>query len=715
MLKYIIAILLSFPTICNAAIWNWNETKKINPYTGQYDFSTTSPAYSATSAYSNNSDKLDGFNYTFFLSTNTALTQYWIGKATSSLDMSNYPIYDASTISIATNSALGYFQISDKYVVVSGTTSTAIQAAINSLGTSGGTVELLASTYTINSQINIFKDNVTLKGHGIGATQLVALPWASWATIGHIIHSTGTSGLTIGNLKIDGLAANTGQAKNTIYTRLVSYMTIQNVWLDYSDNNGIYVESGDYIYINNNIVTNCDVDGIYLYGYDNILGVYRGYQSIISNNIVRACANGIDVLYCRAPIIASNYIWGTTAWAVTCAQTNYGLSIKGNTVFGATGGGIFFYGTAANGFNCTGNDISCAGTGMFVQGAISAGNITNNNIIITGASGDGINVGSDSNCSNLNIIGNTIINRGTNRGSIYAQDMSNSLVAFNNCTNTTAKAGYGFRLDKGTANVIVSNLSNNHSTADILLAAFTYQNQLLGNINLDGVKITDSGRETCLQTLQDCKWGFARSSPTYTVDIAGTMWVGTSTVSGTQFEQDGTMVMTGNATAWDDLQVTLNPATAVYAPAYVDYKAGRVLQFSDEAANEDRIHFVAQVPHSYKMNSVIKPHVHWVGEDNTAGTVAWKIDYTTANVMGVFTTTTSSTTYAANSSTTDLENYTSLGDIAALNGLSSIILGTIYRNSTNALDTYNGKSAYLLQFDLHFERDTLGSRLELTK
>jgi len=288
------------------------------------------------------------------------------------------------------------------------------------------------------------------------------------------------------------------------------------------------------------------------------------------------------------------------------------------------------------------------------------GNITNNNIIITGASGDGINVGSYNNCSNLNIIGNTIINRGTNRGSIYAQDMSNSLVALNNCSNTTAKAGYGFRLDAGTGNVIVSNLSNNHTTADILLAAFTYQNQLLGNVNKDGIKITNNGRETCLQTLQDCKWGFGVSSPTVQVDVAidartpllyvstitaisnSGVWIGTSSVNGTRFEYDGTMVNAGSATTWDDLQVILNPATAVYAPTYADYKAGRVIVFSDEPTNEDKIHFVAQLPHRYKIGSNIEPHVHWVGEDNTAGTIAWKIEYTTAAPSQAFATTQSS-------------------------------------------------------------------------
>jgi hypothetical protein len=73
--------------------------------------------------------------------------------------------------------------------------------------------------------------------------------------------------------------------------------------------------------------------------------------------------------------------------------------------------------------------------------------------------------------------------------------------SFNNCSNTaTGKSEQAFLLQKGTGNAIVSNIAFNQDTADFQLNAFTYQNELLGNIAKDGVKIINNGRETCLQT-----------------------------------------------------------------------------------------------------------------------------------------------------------------------------------------------------------------------
>lgn len=196
---------------------------------------------------------------------------------------------------------------------------------------------------------------------------------------------------------------------------------------------------------------------------------------------------------------------------------------------------------------------------------------------------------------------------------------------------------------------------------------------------------------------------------TFTVEI------GTSTQGRTVFEPDGTMRMENDATVWNDVFVELNPASAVYAPTYTDYKAGRVITFSDEAANPDRIHFVTQLPHGYKPGTTIEPHVHWTGEDGTAGQVAWKLDYSTCAINGTFGVTNSTTTYVVKSTTADYHEYTDIGTIAGVTGISTVIMGTLSRDSTAAGDTYNGKSVYLLQFDLHYQSDTIGSRTELTK
>jgi hypothetical protein len=39
-----------------------------------------------------------------------------------------------------------------------------------------------------------------------------------------------------------------------------------------------------------------------------------------------------------------------------------------------------------------------------------------------------------------------------------------------------------------------------------------------------------------------------------------------------------------------------------------------------------------------------------------------------------------------------------------------MMLCRLYRNSSHANDTLTGKKAYLLEFDLHYQKDTMGSR-----
>lgn len=65
---------------------------------------------------------------------------------------------------------------------------------------------------------------------------------------------------------------------------------------------------------------------------------------------------------------------------------------------------------------------------------------------------------------------------------------------------------------------------------------------------------------------------------------------------------------------------------------------------------------------------------------------------------------------------TDVHNMTSFASIAGTGkNISSMLICRLFRNSSHADDTFTGKSAYLLEFDLHFEVDTMGSRTETAK
>jgi hypothetical protein len=170
---------------------------------------------------------------------------------------------------------------------------------------------------------------------------------------------------------------------------------------------------------------------------------------------------------------------------------------------------------------------------------------------------------------------------------------------------------------------------------------------------------------------------------------------------------------------WDDLRF---PAQAlklsgVKPPAWTAYKGSQVLAFSDQAVigNEEYIYFVVQITHDYKEGSDIVPHIHWAGEDNTAGNVYWRFTYSWANINAVFPAETPIYSVGANG-ITDNHNYATF---TALTGsgksISSMLLCSLSRYSSNALDTFNAKLAYLLEIDFHIQKEGLGSRQETVK
>jgi len=196
------------------------------------------------------------------------------------------------------------------------------------------------------------------------------------------------------------------------------------------------------------------------------------------------------------------------------------------------------------------------------------------------------------------------------------------------------------------------------------------------------------------------------------------------------FEADGTLKMTGDATVWDDLRF---PATSVKVPPA---KYPGFSQFLDDGASsqgvfllwfdattEEEVYIIAQLPHGYKEGSDVYPHVHWTpAAGGGAGEVAsWGMEYTWANIGGDFGAT--SIIYAnahtpADASLVASRHYWT--SFAALTGtnktISSMLAIRLFRDAagTGETDSYGG-DAGLLEFDVHFEMDTIGSRLVSAK
>ena len=185
-------------------------------------------------------------------------------------------------------------------------------------------------------------------------------------------------------------------------------------------------------------------------------------------------------------------------------------------------------------------------------------------------------------------------------------------------------------------------------------------------------------------------------------------------------EVDGTIEFQGNATVWEDLRVPaqntkLNPSKS--EPAF-ESLIGGLLAYKFDASNADdeSVHFIAQMPHSYKEGSDIYPHLHWSPDTTNVGNVYWSFEYTIANIDGTIGATTTDDILPATDGTAlkhQMDSFTKITGTGLT--ISHIIICRLTRKSTSeATDTFTGNACFL-EFDFHYEQDTVGSRQELIK
>ncbi len=195
-----------------------------------------------------------------------------------------------------------------------------------------------------------------------------------------------------------------------------------------------------------------------------------------------------------------------------------------------------------------------------------------------------------------------------------------------------------------------------------------------------------------------------------------------------EFEADGTLKFNGAATVWDDLRIV--PGAFQFGgsadPTISDWQPGgsgatfKVYKFQ----KNDEAFASCQMPHSYKLGSDIYFHLHWTpgdrGNEESGATVGWKLDYSIANTGSDFPASTTLDLSDACSGADDRhEKAASVQVSGAGLTLSHAILLRIYRTDTGADDTWTGvtaaQSPVLLEIDIHFEMDTVGSRQERVK
>jgi hypothetical protein len=216
--------------------------------------------------------------------------------------------------------------------------------------------------------------------------------------------------------------------------------------------------------------------------------------------------------------------------------------------------------------------------------------------------------------------------------------------------------------------------------------------------------------------------GIGTTSPNAKLDVLGTARFGDSTTNYTAFEVDGTMVMNGNATVFDDILGDITGVKTVGTDVSANSNEN-TLDYTNTAQLTDYAYFNYQMSHKWKAGSIIYPHIHW--EQNQNITPNWLFQYRW-QITGQ-SKTTAWTNYKA---TTNAFTYSSgtLNQISYGSGitppagyaLSDILEVRLIRDTANSSGVFSDVDAYagtvsITSADVHYEIDTLGSRTEYSK
>jgi hypothetical protein len=188
---------------------------------------------------------------------------------------------------------------------------------------------------------------------------------------------------------------------------------------------------------------------------------------------------------------------------------------------------------------------------------------------------------------------------------------------------------------------------------------------------------------------------------------------------------------------WDDLRIEpVARTTGGNSPAFEKYyddaggtsRGVYLYSFDDAVAlSQKEIFFTMQMPHAWLLGSPIGMHVHWVGTTSVnPATPIWGLEYAWKSIGQTFTDTVIVYTTSGNidgSGVVDtqvtagkhyLSSFDPLVPGATADGLSSILLGRLFRFSGDASDTYTGTCG-LAYIDAHYISDAMGSFSEFSK
>ena len=195
-----------------------------------------------------------------------------------------------------------------------------------------------------------------------------------------------------------------------------------------------------------------------------------------------------------------------------------------------------------------------------------------------------------------------------------------------------------------------------------------------------------------------------------------------------QIDSSGELSLHGTATVWDDMRVVPGSfdRPGVSDPTIVAYdvNGGGISTYLWQFAVDDIASFTVQLPHSYQVGEDISVHIHWTpgprGNEENGNKVGWKVDYSWANIDGNFGTMVTADLSDACDGTDHKHQMTPEVTIAGDDkGISSMLICNVKRTDTGTDDTWvgtaSGQRPLLLEIDLHYPIDSMGSKLVSAK
>jgi len=180
--------------------------------------------------------------------------------------------------------------------------------------------------------------------------------------------------------------------------------------------------------------------------------------------------------------------------------------------------------------------------------------------------------------------------------------------------------------------------------------------------------------------------------------------------------------LNGNATVWDDRDYPLG-GQRISAPASkVVESTNNLIAYTTNCPLTDYVWMNIQMSHSKKLFSPVYPHLHW-SQDSTKRP-NWLVEYRW--IYGGITipstwsySTISAPVYPLTAGIAQITDFVPITP-SSDEGLSAILQVKLKRDSSNtsakfaSTDPY-GASAFAQSFDIHYERDSMGSRQAYVK